>query len=97
MDGNVWTARPSVGSRRGVGIDSPVDAAELHRLQRSQTALEPWRRWVPTRTSRDCSQQALKLADHRSERYAMRTRLYQALVELLHSRPGDQATAAVAP
>jgi hypothetical protein len=32
-----------------------------------------------------------------SERYATPTRLYQALVELLHSRPGDQATAASAP
>jgi len=31
------------------------------------------------------------------ERHAMRTRLYQALVDLLHSRPGDQATAASAP
>src|SRR5229473_2414267 len=31
------------------------------------------------------------------ERHTMRTRLYQALVDLLHSRPGGQATAASAP
>src|SRR5882724_6616328 len=31
------------------------------------------------------------------ERHAMKTRLYQALVELLHSRPGDQVAAASAP
>jgi small-conductance mechanosensitive channel len=31
------------------------------------------------------------------ERYAMRTRMYQALVELLHSRPEDQSAAASAP
>jgi small-conductance mechanosensitive channel len=31
------------------------------------------------------------------ERHTMRTRLYQALVDLLHSRPGDQAAAATAP
>jgi len=31
------------------------------------------------------------------ERHAMKTRLYQALVELLHSRPSDQVAAAVAP
>jgi small-conductance mechanosensitive channel len=32
-----------------------------------------------------------------AERHAMRTRLYQALVELLHSRPGDQVAAVSAP
>ena len=32
-----------------------------------------------------------------AERHAMRTRLYQALVELLHSRPADQVSAATAP
>jgi small-conductance mechanosensitive channel len=31
------------------------------------------------------------------ERHAMKTRLYQALVELLHSRPADQVAAAGAP
>ena len=31
------------------------------------------------------------------ERHAMRTRLYQALVDLLHSRPGEQAAAVSAP
>jgi small-conductance mechanosensitive channel len=31
------------------------------------------------------------------ERHAMRTRLYQALVDLLHSRPGDQVAAVSAP
>ena len=31
------------------------------------------------------------------ERHAMKTRLYQALVELLHRRTGDQAVAATAP
>jgi len=32
-----------------------------------------------------------------ADRHAMRTRMYQALVELLHSRPGDQVAAAGAP
>jgi small-conductance mechanosensitive channel len=31
------------------------------------------------------------------ERHAMRTRMYQALVDLLHSRPGDQVAAVSAP
>ena len=31
------------------------------------------------------------------ERHAMRTRLYQELVDLLHTRPTDQAAAATAP